>query len=97
MKQRPPTAGPHRTDGRGGRRIELSRAARAQVLVHRTKALCPDCGEGIAMNRAALAQRFTCPHCGVDLELISEDPLELDWAYDWSWDEDQDLYDAEDD
>lgn len=49
------------------------------------------------MNRAALAQRFTCPHCGVDLELISEDPLELDWAYDWSWDEDQDLYDAEDD
>ena len=49
------------------------------------------------MNPAVPAQRLCCPHCGVYLEVISEDPLELDWAYDWSWDEDQDLCDAEDD
>ena len=27
-------------------------------------------------------QRITCPHCGVMLEVIKIDPLELDWIYD---------------
>ena len=59
------------------------------------KAPCPDCGEDISTNPATLGQRLSCPHCGVDLEIISEDPLEFDWAYDWSWDDDEDLYDVD--
>jgi lysine biosynthesis protein LysW len=34
-----------------------------------------------------LGQKVICPHCDVELEVISVDPLELDWAYDWSEDE----------
>jgi hypothetical protein len=25
----------------------------------------------------------------VDLEVISVEPLELDWAYDWSWEDEE--------
>jgi hypothetical protein len=31
---------------------------------------------------------LVCPHCEADLEVISVDPLEIDWFYDWSWEED---------
>jgi alpha-aminoadipate carrier protein LysW len=54
-------------------------------------AYCPDCDGRIALNpHATVGQRVTCPNCDSDLEVISVDPLELDWAYDWSWDDDED-------
>ena len=47
---------------------------------------CPDCDGQIAFNpHAAVGQRITCPHCNSDLEVINVEPLELDWAYDWTW------------
>ena len=53
-------------------------------------AYCPDCDGRIAFNpHAALGQKVTCPHCDSDLEVISVEPLELDWAYDWSWEDEE--------
>ena len=56
-----------------------------------TRVYCPDCDERITFNpRAKLGLRFNCPECDAELEVISVDPLEIDWAYDYSWDEDED-------
>jgi lysine biosynthesis protein LysW len=52
---------------------------------------CPDCDEKIVLNpRIRLGQKVVCPHCGADLEVIGTDPPELDWVYDWSYEEDED-------
>jgi alpha-aminoadipate carrier protein LysW len=59
-------------------------------------AYCPDCDEKITLNaKPAVGQKLTCPHCDADLEVISVEPLELDWAYDWEW-EDEEEDDEED-
>jgi alpha-aminoadipate carrier protein LysW len=50
---------------------------------------CPDCdGEIIFNPHPRIGQKLTCPHCASDLEVVSIDPVELDWAYDWSDDDD---------
>ena len=57
-------------------------------------AYCPDCDETIVLNPTPkVGKRLTCPHCDTDLEVISVDPVELDWVYeesdkDWGDDED---------
>jgi alpha-aminoadipate carrier protein LysW len=46
-------------------------------------AYCPDCGEEVNLGvHPKEGQSVTCPNCGADLEVISLEPLELDWAYD---------------
>lgn len=60
-------------------------------------AYCPDCDEKITLNpKPTVGQKLSCPHCTADLEVISVDPLELDWVYDWEWDEDDEDYEDED-
>jgi lysine biosynthesis protein LysW len=55
---------------------------------------CPDCGSKITLNpHPVLGKKLTCPECDTELEVISVDPLDLDWAYDYSWDEDEEDYD----
>ncbi|MGD9144848.1 MAG: lysine biosynthesis protein LysW [Anaerolineae bacterium] len=50
---------------------------------------CPDCDGGIRVNpHIKLGLKLVCPHCDADLEVISVDPLEIDWYYDWTWEED---------
>ncbi len=52
---------------------------------------CPDCDEEITLNaKVSLGYKFNCPHCDAELEVISVDPLEVDWVYDWSWDDEED-------
>lgn len=69
--------------------------------------LCPECDEKIRMpGRPTLGRRFACHNCGVELELINLDPVELDWVYnepdeddtdpDWNWDDDDDFDDEDD-
>jgi lysine biosynthesis protein LysW len=59
--------------------------------------LCPDCARKIGLNPAKVGQLLTCPHCDVQLEVIGDDPLEFDWAYDWAWsDEDEEDQDEQD-
>lgn len=70
---------------------------------------CPDCGQKIDLGpQPKLGQEVVCPYCEADLEVISLDPLELDWAYvepaaeedDWEdmddWDDDWDDDDDDD-
>jgi lysine biosynthesis protein LysW len=43
---------------------------------------CPDCEAAITLDPPViLGQRFACPHCQVDLEVIHLDPVWLDWTY----------------
>ena len=43
---------------------------------------CPDCGERISLgSRPREGQQLTCSECGALLEIISLQPLELDWAF----------------
>ncbi len=55
---------------------------------------CPDCDGKIVLSIVKLGQKLTCPHCDAELEVISVDPLEVDWAYDWS--EDDELEEGDD-
>lgn len=49
---------------------------------------CPDCDGSIVLSsRVEIGQTLTCPHCEAELEVISLDPPEVDWAYDWEWEE----------
>ena len=48
---------------------------------------CPECRKRIVMSPASVGQKLTCPHCDVDLEVVSAEPhLELQWGYDRAWD-----------
>jgi alpha-aminoadipate carrier protein LysW len=43
---------------------------------------CLDCGHEIYLgDRPSEGQLIRCQNCGAELEVISVDPLELDWAY----------------
>ena len=51
---------------------------------------CPDCDEEIVMNSpVGLGQKLACPHCGADLKVMGVDPPQLDWVYDWSYEENE--------
>jgi lysine biosynthesis protein LysW len=51
-------------------------------------AYCPDCDEKITLRSPRVGQKLLCPHCETEVEVISTEPLDLDWAYDMSYDED---------
>jgi lysine biosynthesis protein LysW len=62
-------------------------------------ALCVECDAELNLSeRARIGQRIMCPSCGVQLEVISARPLEVDVAYDDGdeWD-DLDGYSIDDD
>lgn len=53
-------------------------------------AYCPECDEPVRVRgKATLGQQVTCPNCGTQLEVISLEPLELDWAYEDLEEEDE--------
>jgi len=60
--------------------------------------VCPGCDEDISIaGRPILGQLVTCEHCGSQFEVISVQPLELDWAFDELEEDDDDLYDEDED
>ena len=45
-------------------------------------AKCPDCGDSIELGaRPKIHRLLSCPHCDADLEVVSLDPPQVDWAY----------------
>jgi alpha-aminoadipate carrier protein LysW len=68
---------------------------------------CPECEAEIDEEFEDVGDIVTCPECGVELEVISTDPVEFDLApldddddEDWDdddedWDDDTDEYDEE--
>lgn len=48
-----------------------------------TMAFCPECGGSVRFGTwPQEGQRLSCGECGARLEVISSQPLELDWVYD---------------
>lgn len=46
-------------------------------------AFCTRCRQDIRPeDRLRLGQRFFCPHCCTEIEVVSPRPLEPDWVYD---------------
>ena len=48
-----------------------------QIMV----ALCPDCDEEIDFSQVKpkVGLKFACPHCETNLEVVSVNPLQLEW------------------
>lgn len=59
-------------------------------------AVCPGCDEDIQIaGRPTLGQLVTCENCASQFEVISVQPLELDWAFDELEDDNDDDWDEE--
>ena len=61
-------------------------------------AFCLDCGYSVSLGlQSTEGQMVTCSNCGAQLEVLSLDPLELDWAFlepvvddrEWDWGEER--------
>ncbi len=53
----------------------------------RIVATCPDCQSSINLPpKPELWMRVTCPECGTQLEIVEEDPWQLDYAEDFDED-----------
>jgi len=53
------------------------------------KAFCPECTGSITFKRTPwLGEKVTCRHCDTALEVVDLHPIELDWAFDESDDDD---------
>ncbi|MDX1417231.1 MAG: hypothetical protein R3293_23695 [Candidatus Promineifilaceae bacterium] len=51
-------------------------------------ARCVECESRVFFNRTPeLGMVVTCHECGTKLEVIDHDPIELDWAYDDTYEE----------
>jgi lysine biosynthesis protein LysW len=56
---------------------------------------CMDCGvKSVLTGRIELGQEIACPECGTWMEVVSLDPVQVDWVYD-ELDDDQE--DAQED
>ncbi len=54
------------------------------------KAECPDCGEVVELgDDIQVGDRVICAGCGVELEVLSLYPWELDYALDEDWDDEE--------
>lgn len=58
---------------------------------------CPDCDARITLKSPQLGQQVICRACGTELEVVDLSPLELDWALDEPYDDDDDEYEYVDD
>lgn len=50
---------------------------------------CPECEVVISMDNPREGAMIRCPECGVELEIISTDPFEVDFPLEEEW-EDED-------
>jgi lysine biosynthesis protein LysW len=48
---------------------------------------CPSCDAVISVDKPRLGATVSCPECGVELEVISASPFELDFPFDDEWDD----------
>jgi len=46
------------------------------------KVYCPECDAAISIENPGEGAQIKCPECGVELEIISTDPFEVDFTYD---------------
>lgn len=59
------------------------------------KATCPDCGADVFSITPRVGGSLRCSECGMQLEIVENDPFELDYlGYD-DWESDDDDADEE--
>ncbi len=58
------------------------------------QATCPVCEAELHLSKAEalFGRRITCPECGSLLEVVEEDPLELEEVFDFEEELDEDEY-----
>ena len=54
------------------------------------KTYCPECDAVITVSNPREGAEIRCPECGVELEVISTDPFDVDFIYEDDWDDDWD-------
>ncbi len=54
------------------------------------KTYCITCDAEIVVRNPRLGAKIKCPECGDELEIVSTDPFDVDYAYDDDWDDDWD-------
>ena len=55
------------------------------------RALCPDCSEVVELKESIrVGDRVACAECGIELEVLSVYPLDLDYVLEEDWDEELD-------
>ncbi len=61
-------------------------------LANKRIGYCPDCGSEVRLRKAPhLGQIVNCGSCGTTLEVVSREPLELDWSFEEPLDEEDEL------
>jgi len=50
------------------------------------KTRCPNCNTVVKVDKPRQGAIITCPGCGVELEIIRVDPLEVDFTEVWQED-----------
>lgn len=61
-----------------------------------TGGFCPDCDATITVGREVkVGNRLNCPECGVELEVMSLSPFELDYADFEEWGEEEEEWEEE--
>lgn len=51
-----------------------------------SKTRCPNCNTVIKIDKPRQGTIITCSGCGVELEIVRSDPLEVDFTEDWQED-----------
>jgi alpha-aminoadipate carrier protein LysW len=84
--------------------VEAVAGIRNNFLWRYTVGYCPECEAEIDEEFEDVGEIIVCPECGVELEVISTDPVEFDLAPlddedddDWDDDDDEDWDDEDDD
>lgn len=59
------------------------------------KTYCPECDAEISIESPRDGIRIRCSECGTELEVISSDPLDVDFPMDEDWDESDEDWDSD--
>lgn len=59
------------------------------------KAYCLNCDEAISVLNPRIGATVICPECGAEMEVISVNPLELDFPLDEDWEDDEEWEDED--
>ncbi len=49
------------------------------------EAYCPECDAVIGIENPREGAQIKCPECGVELEIVSSDPFEVDFPHADDW------------
>ena len=53
-----------------------------RAAIRKTVVYCVDCGETMTLSgRVEMGQIVSCPECGTTMEVVSLDPVEIDWVH----------------